>query len=209
VEAKPCSSLPRSALDSDNNDNINDRRSAPKQRVSQACDRCRSRRAKCDGSQPTCVPCAAANVTCTYSTHTKKRGLPTGYVRMLKLLWVLVFDTIPGAEDATLQLLRSASVVAGDAGVALLYNAKDPMRDRDELLTQDFWARSKVREALDARVLKIDAAGGRGLVVAKARAGTEWFGRAFRYRQTVGSSHGQHCYVLHRTPSQPRVLGVV
>lgn len=152
----------RDALDSDNDDNINDRRSAPKQRISHACDRCRSRRAKCDGSQPTCVTCAAANVTCTYGTHTKKRGLPTGYVRMLELLWALVFATIPGAEDATLQLLRSASVVAGDAGVALLYNAKDPMRDRDELLTQDFWARSKVREALDARVLKIDAAGGRG-----------------------------------------------
>ncbi|KAM0702896.1 hypothetical protein Q7P35_010328 [Cladosporium inversicolor] len=147
------------ALDSDN---IGDRRSAPKQRISHACDRCRSRRAKCDGSQPTCVTCEAAHVTCTYGTHTKKRGLPTGYVRMLELLWVLVFDSIPGAEDATLQLLRSATVVAGDTSVALLHNANGSMRDHEKLLTQELWARCKVREAVDARVLKIDSTAGGG-----------------------------------------------
>jgi hypothetical protein len=147
------------ALDNDNTDS---RRSAPKHRISHACDRCRSRRAKCDGSQPTCVACAAAHVTCTYGTQTKKRGLRTGYVRLLELLWVLVFDSVPGAEDATLQLLNSASVVAGDAGVALLHNANGSTRDREKLLTQDLWARSKLREAIDARVLKIDAAAGSG-----------------------------------------------
>jgi len=142
------------------NDNIDNRRSVPKQRISHACDRCRSRRAKCDGSQPTCVTCAAAQVTCTYGTHTKKRGLPTGYVRLLELLWALVFEAIPGAEDVTLQLLRSANVIAGDSGVALLRDANGSMRDHDKLLTQDLWASSKVREAIDERVLKIDAAAG-------------------------------------------------
>ena len=141
---------------------LHNRRSAPKQRISHACDRCRSRRAKCDGRQPTCATCAAARVTCTYGTHTKKRGLPTGYVRLLELLWVLIFDSTPGAEDATLQLLRSASVVAGDAGVALLQHANGLMRDDDKLLTQDLWASSKLREAIDALVLKIDAAAGDG-----------------------------------------------
>jgi hypothetical protein len=73
-----------------------------------------------------------------------------------------VFDSIPGAEDATLQLLNSASVVAGDAGVALLHNANGSTKDREKLLTQDLWARSKLREAIDVRVLKIDAAAGGG-----------------------------------------------
>lgn len=141
---------------------LHNRRSAPKQRISHACDRCRSRRAKCDGSQPTCATCAAARVTCTYGTHTKKRGLPTGYVRLLELLWVLVFDSTPGAEDATIRLLRSASVVASDAGVALLQHANGLARDDDKLLTQDLWASSKLREAIDALVLKIDAAAGDG-----------------------------------------------
>ena len=148
------------ALDRDNSIDTNVRRPIPKQRISHACDRCRSRRAKCDGNQPTCVTCAAAHVTCTYGTHTKKRGLPTGYVRLLELLWALVFDSIPGAEDATLQLLRSASVVAGDAGVALLANNNGPMQGPGDLLTQDIWARSRLREAIEARVLKIDAAAG-------------------------------------------------
>jgi hypothetical protein len=143
-------------------DNSNNHHSAPKQRISHACDRCRSRRAKCDGSQPTCVTCAAAHVTCTYGTHTKKRGLPTGYVRLLELLWALVFDSIPGAEDVTLQLLCSASVVAGDTGVVLLCHYKGSIENNEKLLTQDNWASSKVRGAIDARVLKIDAAAGNG-----------------------------------------------
>lgn len=158
---EPPRKRPRLETGSGTLDNDN-RTSAPKQRISHACDRCRSRRAKCDGSQPTCVTCAAAHVTCTYGTHTKKRGLPTGYVRLLELLWALVFDKIPGAEDATLQLLGSASVVVGDAGVALLHNASDSMPDHERLLTQQLWARSKAREAIDALVLKIDAAAGDG-----------------------------------------------
>jgi hypothetical protein len=59
-------------------------------------------------------------------------------------------------------LLNSASVVAGDAGVALLLNANGSTKDREKLLTQDLWAGSKLREAIDARVLKIDAAVGSG-----------------------------------------------
>lgn len=150
------------ALNRDNDIGANVQRPEPKQRISHACDRCRSRRAKCDGNQPTCVTCAAAHVTCTYGTHTKKRGLPTGYVHLLELLWTLVFDSIPGAEDATLQLLRSASVVTSDAGVALLANTNGPMQFPEDLLTQDRWARSRLREAIEARVLKIDAAVGGG-----------------------------------------------
>lgn len=144
------------------NSNDNNHRSLPKQRISHACDRCRSRRAKCDGEQPTCATCATANVACTYGTHTKKRGLPTGYVRLLELLWALVFDKIPGAEDATMEVLRSASVVVGDAGVTLLPNAQGQTTHSNDLLLNDLWARSSVREAIDARVTAIDAGVGDG-----------------------------------------------
>jgi hypothetical protein len=149
-------------LDSDNTISINERRAAPKQRISRACDRCRSRRAKCDGSQPTCVMCAAADVPCTYGSHTKKRGLPTGYVRLLENLWGLAFASIPGAEDAAMQLLRTATVVVGDAGVTPLPKTKDQTRDNDQLLPNETFQQSKVREAIDARVMKINAAVGDG-----------------------------------------------
>jgi hypothetical protein len=145
------------ALATNNDINTDERRSAPKQRISRACDRCRSRRTKCDGSQPTCATCAAADVPCTYGSHTKKRGLPTGYVRLLESLWALVFESIPGAEDATLQLLRSATVIVGDAGVTLLSNTENHVGDHDQLLLNNQWAKSSVREAIDARVLKITA----------------------------------------------------
>ena len=150
------------ALDTNNNINTHQRRAAPKQRISRACDRCRSRRAKCDGSQPTCATCAAADVSCTYGSHTKKRGLPTGYVRLLESLWALVFKSVPGAEDTTLQLLRSATVIIGDAGVTLLSNTENHVDDHDQLLLNDLWANSSVREAIDARVMKITAGVGGG-----------------------------------------------
>lgn len=50
-------------------------------RVGQVCDRCRSKRVKCNGAKPSCAACAAANVLCevsaTLKRKTKIRGFPT------------------------------------------------------------------------------------------------------------------------------------
>ncbi|KAK7983443.1 hypothetical protein PG989_010845 [Apiospora arundinis] len=74
---------------------------APKrQRVSRACDQCRSAREKCDGIQPLCFPCASQNRSCTWEEPKKKRGVQTGYIRTLELALGWVFDKIPGSEEA-------------------------------------------------------------------------------------------------------------
>ena len=81
-----------------------------RQRVSRACDSCRSKKDKCDGVQPVCSTCAALCRPCTYKTNPKKRGLPTGYIRTLELLWGLVFSKIQGSEDVVRALLKSVNI---------------------------------------------------------------------------------------------------
>ncbi|KAL1963043.1 hypothetical protein VTN77DRAFT_8791 [Rasamsonia byssochlamydoides] len=86
---------------------------APKrQRVSRACDQCRSKKDKCDGVQPTCSTCTFLSRSCSYKLNPKKRGLPTGYIRTLELLWGAVFSTIHGSEDVVRVLLRTANIPA-------------------------------------------------------------------------------------------------
>lgn len=88
-----------------------DATSNPKrQRVSRACDSCRSKKDKCDGAQPICSTCASLSRPCTYRTNPKKRGLPTGYIRTLELLWGLVFTKIQGSEEVVRTLLRTANI---------------------------------------------------------------------------------------------------
>ncbi|EAW22702.1 putative C6 transcription factor QutA [Aspergillus fischeri NRRL 181] len=81
-----------------------------RQRVSRACDSCRSKKDKCDGVQPVCSTCASLCRPCTYKTNPKKRGLPTGYIRTLELLWGLVFCKIKGSEEVVRALLRAANM---------------------------------------------------------------------------------------------------
>ncbi|PWY73205.1 quinic acid utilization activator [Aspergillus sclerotioniger CBS 115572] len=81
-----------------------------RQRVSRACDSCRSKKDKCDGIQPVCSTCASLSRPCTYKANPKKRGLPTGYIRTLELLWGLVFNKIQGSEEVVRALLKAANI---------------------------------------------------------------------------------------------------
>ncbi|KAL3261331.1 hypothetical protein ABHI18_003817 [Aspergillus niger] len=81
-----------------------------RQRVSRACDSCRSKKDKCDGVQPVCSTCASLSRPCTYKANPKKRGLPTGYIRTLELLWGLVFNKIQGSEEVVRALLKAANI---------------------------------------------------------------------------------------------------
>ncbi|KAL4866450.1 quinic acid utilization activator [Aspergillus spectabilis] len=88
-----------------------DSTSNPKrQRVSRACDSCRTKKDKCDGAQPICSTCTSLSRPCTYRANPKKRGLPTGYIRTLELLWGLVFTKIQGSEEVVRTLLRAANI---------------------------------------------------------------------------------------------------
>ncbi|KAJ5370104.1 transcriptional regulator family: Fungal Specific TF [Penicillium cataractarum] len=84
-----------------------------RKRVSRACDRCRSKKDKCDGIRPTCSACQASGQPCSYDPHAKKRGLPEGYVRGLEKLWALSMCNIDGFEDTMLAMLGTTAESAG------------------------------------------------------------------------------------------------
>ncbi|CAG8241231.1 unnamed protein product [Penicillium nalgiovense] len=84
-----------------------------RKRVSRACDRCRSKKDKCDGIRPTCSACQASGQSCSYDPHAKKRGLPEGYVRGLEKLWALSICNIDGFEDTMLAMLGDTAESAG------------------------------------------------------------------------------------------------
>src|SRR5947208_1203767 len=84
-----------------------------RKRVSRACDRCRSKKDKCDGLRPSCSTCLASGQTCSYDPTAKKRGLPEGYVRGLEKLWALSLCNIDGLEDTMLSLMDANSGSSG------------------------------------------------------------------------------------------------
>lgn len=116
-----------------------------RQRVSRACDSCRSKKDKCDGIQPVCSTCTSLCRPCTYKTNPKKRGLPTGYIRSLELLWGLVFSKIQGSEEVVRALLKTANLPSHLASMGkesegsdtLLASFKNSivLRDIEKLLT--------------------------------------------------------------------------
>jgi hypothetical protein len=96
-------------------------RPAKRQRVTQACQRCRSRKLRCDGRSPSCGACLTAQATCLYdNTSGRQRGLRSGYVKVLESLWGSVFQNVPGSERVVSQLLAglpaNAGTTADDAG---------------------------------------------------------------------------------------------
>ncbi|KAL2819872.1 fungal-specific transcription factor domain-containing protein [Aspergillus cavernicola] len=94
-------------------DEVLDPKAPRRKRVSRACDRCRSKKDKCDGLRPSCSACLASGQRCSYDPHAKKRGLPEGYVRGLEKLWALAICNIDGFEDTMLSLLGTTAESAG------------------------------------------------------------------------------------------------
>ncbi|KAF9919637.1 hypothetical protein FBU30_010721 [Linnemannia zychae] len=67
-------------LDFNSNNSNNSKRS----KITKACDNCRRRRVKCDGTPDGCGGCRAAKTQCVYTTSNTKRGPPKGYVEVIE-----------------------------------------------------------------------------------------------------------------------------
>ena len=80
-----------------------------RQRVSQACERCRAKKYRCDSAGPPCAACHAADTACIYGQAGQRRGLKTGYVKVLEILWGLVLKEVPNSEYVATRLLQTLS----------------------------------------------------------------------------------------------------
>ncbi|CVK84990.1 uncharacterized protein FMAN_01912 [Fusarium mangiferae] len=120
-------------------------------RVSRACNYCRARKHRCDGSHPTCSRCSAIHYPCSYGPETKKRGLTTGYARALELLWALVFTVVPNSKAVIQELLPDVQF-ALDSRSRLLLNTR-LVKDYETL--RQAWDGSDVQEELDRLLANI------------------------------------------------------
>lgn len=53
-------------------------------RIAQACDRCRSKKIRCDGVRPTCTQCSNVGFECRTSDKLSRRAFPRGYTESLE-----------------------------------------------------------------------------------------------------------------------------
>jgi hypothetical protein len=53
-------------------------------RIAQACDRCRSKKIRCDGIRPTCSQCSTVGFECKTSDKLSRRAFPRGYTESLE-----------------------------------------------------------------------------------------------------------------------------
>ena len=53
-------------------------------RIAQACDRCRSKKIRCDGITPCCTQCANVGFECKTSDKLSRRAFPRGYTESLE-----------------------------------------------------------------------------------------------------------------------------
>ncbi|KAJ5138107.1 transcriptional regulator family: Fungal Specific TF [Penicillium atrosanguineum] len=116
-----------------------------RKRVSRACDRCRSKKDKCDGARPTCSACQASGQPCSYDPHAKKRGLPEGYVRGLEKLWALSVCNIDGLEETMLAMLGTTAESAGRRDKLMAAWTDDGSSES----LHDTWKTSRLYSALD------------------------------------------------------------
>ncbi|CAI6095279.1 unnamed protein product [Clonostachys chloroleuca] len=130
-----------------------------RKRVTRACDSCRIRKHRCDGTYPTCSPCFAIHQSCSYGSDNRKRGLPTGYVHALELLWSLVFTVVPNSRSIV-KTLMSGIQFSLDSRSRLVMESR---YTKDSETLKQAWEDSGVQGQLDqllSGVREIDVAGG-------------------------------------------------
>ncbi|KAI4732932.1 hypothetical protein E4T50_16513 [Aureobasidium sp. EXF-12298] len=118
-----------------------------RQRVTQACHRCRRKKYKCDSERPTCSTCRSSHSECTYGTVAKRRGLQSGYVRAVEVLWGLVFKKVEGSQAAINDLLANLSNIISPSSNVPSSNVISSDR-ADDLL--ECWRNSGVPAAIES-----------------------------------------------------------
>jgi hypothetical protein len=58
--------------------------SSAQSRIAQACDRCRSKKIRCDGIRPSCTQCVNVGFECKTSDKLSRRAFPRGYTESLE-----------------------------------------------------------------------------------------------------------------------------
>lgn len=80
-----------------------------RQRVSLACDHCRAARGRCDGGRPSCDVCLSQDRACSYTSSTRRRGTPTGYLRAVESSLAYLIEQVPENAKFLDRLLKNGT----------------------------------------------------------------------------------------------------
>lgn len=102
-------------------------------RVAQACDRCRSKKTRCDGKRPQCSQCAAVGFECKISDKLSRRAFPRGYTETLE-------ERVRELEAENRRLVALCDIKEQQIHLVSQYssNKKKPMaKEADERMLQE------------------------------------------------------------------------
>lgn len=91
-------------------------------RIAQACDRCRSKKIRCDGTTPCCSQCANVGFECKTSDKLSRRAFPRGYTESLEERVRVLEAEVKGLralldeKDETLDMLSKLQLHAPSKG---------------------------------------------------------------------------------------------
>ncbi len=132
-------------------DNLSGPLSEPITRATRACDQCRIQKKRCDSGRP-CHTCTKASLDCHYGKQARKRGLPTGYVRIIEALWALVFKAVLSSQETPLHLLRHSSIGYDDEGKVTLLDSHFDRVDS----SRKAWLSSAIRHEIDKLAAELE-----------------------------------------------------
>ena len=118
-------------------------------RIAQACDRCRSKKIRCDGITPCCSQCANVGFECKTSDKLSRRAFPRGYTESLeervraletevKELKDLLdekdekIDILSRIHSNSPSLRRPSSTVSSSVDLAEIKDATTPPREKED-----------------------------------------------------------------------------
>ena len=152
--------------------------SSKRQRISQACEMCRNKKNKCNGERPACSSCVSLDQPCFYSSDSRRRGLRSGYVRLLEMLWGLVFEVIPQSEATVLQLLKDVHISTDVDGKSFLQGQH--IANPESL--HRLWSKSRARAEIERLISNFEA---------EPEPYRDFFGRADRHIRLTSSGSRQ------------------
>ncbi|KIX94635.1 uncharacterized protein Z520_09681 [Fonsecaea multimorphosa CBS 102226] len=133
------------------NENASGNLNEPVKRATRACDQCRAQKKRCDSGHP-CQTCQRASLECHYGKLARKRGFPTGYVRIIEALWALVFQAVPNSEETALHLLKQSKIGYDNEGKATLLNS----HFSEVYSSRKAWLDSSIRREVDKLALQLE-----------------------------------------------------
>jgi hypothetical protein len=119
-----------------------------RQRVSRACDACRTAKEKCDGARPHCGRCIAQKRQCGYSSPEKRRGIRTGYLRAIELTLGLLLERDAECEKILLGIIHEHEEGRQDFLIDKESRVGEQLRRK--------WHKGRVYRGLDRLVSKED-----------------------------------------------------